>query len=87
MEFVDFFIEMLQERGIAYGQILFFTIELGIKARLRRVWPIRSPDNGGWPCWYSTQSAGAVETRHKRFTPAITTMMSEGGQDDPPENR
>ena len=31
MEFVDLFIEMLQERGIAYGQILLFAIELGIE--------------------------------------------------------
>ena len=29
MELLDLFIEMLQERDIAYGQILFFAIELG----------------------------------------------------------
>ena len=31
MEFVDLFIEMLQECGITYGQILLFAIELGIE--------------------------------------------------------
>jgi len=31
MKFVDLFIEMLQERGIAYGQILLFAVELGIE--------------------------------------------------------
>ncbi|MCG3770885.1 MAG: hypothetical protein JW384_02064 [Nitrosomonadaceae bacterium] len=31
MEFVDLFIEMLQECGIAYGQILLLAIELGIE--------------------------------------------------------
>ena len=33
MELVNFFIEMLQERRIAYGQIFLFTIELGIQYR------------------------------------------------------
>ncbi len=31
MEFVDLFIKVLQECGIAYSQILLFAIELGIE--------------------------------------------------------
>ena len=86
MEFVDLFIEMLQERGIAYGQILLFAIELGIEhgeqtfGRFDR----RVMVSGH----VGTQRSQLAQLKQGiQIHPCHHHDDDEGGQDDPPEDR
>ena len=86
MEFIDLFIEMLQKRGIANGQILLFAIELGIEhdkemfGRFDRRVMVRGH--------VGTQRSQLAQLKQDiQIHPCHHHDGDEGGQDDPPEDR